>query len=73
MDDLIPAEDLHVEIWPPRQVGGQHVGSGPSGVKISYRDGDLVVICNTEKSQHRNKQIAMDMLLGGLTSPHYRG
>lgn len=68
----IPSEDITIEVWPPRQQGGQHVGPGPCGIKLTYREGDLIVICNTERSQHRNKAIAMDMLLGGLTSPYYR-
>ena len=65
----IPPEDLKIksERWP----GGQHVGT-PSGVKITHLPSGLIAECKTERSQHRNRQIAMDMILGGLTSPHFR-
>ena len=62
-----------IEIWPPRQVGGQHVGPGPSGVKITHNPSGLVAIAVDERSQHRNKQIAVAMLEGAFTSPNYRG
>lgn len=63
--------DLLIEIYPPRSLGGQHVGTRP-GVKVTHIPTGLVAICETERSQHRNKQIALDMLMGGLTSPSYR-
>lgn len=72
MSEIDPA-DLHITAWPDdRGKGGQHFGT-VSGVKIEHLPTGLVAISNTERSQHRNKNIAMDMLLGGLTSPHCRG
>lgn len=68
---MIPQEDLIIEMWPPRSVGGQQVGIA-TGVKVTHTPTNLIAICATERSQHRNKQIAIDMILGGLTSPHYR-
>lgn len=73
MGDALASEELQIEAYPPRQVGGQHFGSGPQGIKITHLPTGLIAICDTERSQHRNRQIAMDMLLGGLTSPHFRG
>ena len=67
----IRAEDLKVEVSQRNPPGGQHVGT-ESGVKITHLPSGLVAECKTERSQHRNKQIAMDMILGGLTSPHFR-
>jgi peptide chain release factor 2 len=69
----IPGTDLVVEAWPPRPTGGQHVGGGPSGVKIVHTPSGLTAICDTDRSAHRNRNIAMDMILGGLTSAHFRG
>lgn len=66
----INPDDLRVEVIRP-SVGGQHVGSYP-GIKITHIPSGLTALCDTERSQHRNKQIAMDMILGGLTSPSYR-
>lgn len=67
----IPAEDLKVECMDDRGRGGQHVGT-PSGVRVIHLPSGLTAECKTERSQHRNRQIALDMILGGLTSPHYR-
>lgn len=69
---MINPEDLKVEVsrrYPP---GGQHVGT-EQGVKVTHLPSGLVAECRTERSQHRNKAIALDMILGGLTSPHWRG
>lgn len=69
---MIDLADLQIEPWPPQNVGGQQVGLTMMGVKITHLPTGLVAICGTERSQHRNRDIALDMLLGGLTSPHYR-
>ena len=66
----IPAEDLKVECLRPFP-GGQQVGTW-SGIRVTHLPSGLTAECKTERSQHRNRQIAMDMILGGLTSPHYR-
>lgn len=70
---LPPPEDLIVETWPPRQQGGQHVGAGPQGIRIIHTPSGMEAVCVSDRSQHRNRLVAMDMLLGGLTSPHYKG
>ena len=67
----IPAEDLKITSWPDRKTGGQHVGA-PNGVRVEHIPTGLVAIVDCDSSQHRNRSIAMDMILGGLTSPHYR-
>lgn len=68
----IPAEHLKIETWPPREKGGQHVGMGSMGVRIEHLPSGMVAICATDRSQRRNKAVAIDMLLGGLTSPSFR-
>ncbi len=73
MADDIPGSDLLIERWPVVPVGGQHVGTGPNGVKITHLPTGLVAMCDTERSQHRNRTIALDMIMGGLTSPGFRG
>lgn len=72
MSELIPPRDLMTEAWPPRELGGQHVGAGPYGVKITHISTGIVAICATDRSAHRNKRIAIDMIEAALTSPHYR-
>ena len=70
-EQMIRPEDLRVEVVRPYLPGGQHVGVY-CGVKITHIPTGLVAICDTARSQFRNKKIAMDMLLGGLTSPEFR-
>lgn len=71
MADDIPLQDLEVEAWPPRRLGGQHVGVS-SGVKVTHVPTGICAIVDGHRSGHRNRLIAIDMILGGLTSPHFR-
>jgi peptide chain release factor 2 len=66
----IPAEDLRVSAYPNRQAGGQHVGIS-TGVEIEHIPTGTVARCRTARSQHTNKQIAMDMILSALTHPRF--
>lgn len=67
----IKPEDLKVEVARRNPPGGQHVGT-ETGIKITHLPTGLVAECRNERSQHRNRSVAMDMILGGLTSPHFR-
>lgn len=69
--DDIPPEHLKIETWPPR-AGGQQVGLTATGIRIKHLPTGLVAICDVGRSQHRNRAVAMDMILGGLTSPNLR-
>ena len=64
-------EDLKFEVSRRSPPGGQHVGT-ETGVKVTHLPTGLIAECRNERSQHRNKAVAMDMILGGLTSPHFR-
>lgn len=66
-------KDLKIEIWPPRQnKGGQHVGSGPSGVKITHLPSGIEAFVDIGKSQHINRIIALEMIETAITNPHFR-
>ena len=69
---IIRDEDLKVESTQRDSPGGQHVGVDP-GIRVIHLPSGLIAECRTNSSQHRNRSIAMDMILGGLTSLHYRG
>lgn len=69
---MIPDSDLQVEAIRRNPPGGQHVGT-EMGIRVVHLPTGLVAECKTERSQHRNRSIAIDMLVGGLTSPHWRG
>jgi len=71
MSDLISSEDLVVTVWPDRGKGGQHVGT-ETGVRVEHVPSGLVACANLRASQHRNKEIAIEMIIGGLTSRAYR-
>jgi protein subunit release factor A len=55
--------------WPK---GGQHVGTR-TGVRVTHIPTGLSAVCETDRSQYRNRNVAVDMILGGLTSPDFRG
>lgn len=67
---IIRDKDLKIEAL-HRNPGGQHVGTY-SRIRVTHLPSGLMAECETERSQHRNKAIAIDMILGGLTSTHYR-
>ena len=72
MTDLIDPLELVIERWPPNELGGQHVGSGPRGIKITHLPTGMVAIMTSSRSQHQNQQVAMAMIEGGLTCPKFR-
>lgn len=63
-----------VEIWPPvdpESRGGQHVGTAPSGVKVTHLATGIAATCVAGRSQHVNRTIAMDMVLSAITHPMF--
>lgn len=67
---MINPADITIETWPPRLKGGQHVGTGPSGVKITHAAG-IEVCVNTSRSQAINRSLAMEALEGAMTSQYW--
>lgn len=67
------AGTLTIEIWPPRQTGGQTTGGSSSGIKITHQPSGIVAIVDCERSQHKNKALAVEMIEAALTHPMYRG
>ena len=59
-------EDFLIETYPPRNAGGQHVGKLEVGMKVTHLPSGLVAICNTERSQLRNRDVAIAMIEAGL-------
>lgn len=68
---MIDPADLKVEAWPPRDKGGQHVGT-VTGVSVTHIPTGITATVNTDRSQFRNREIAMDMILTALTHPRFR-
>lgn len=68
---MIDPADIIVSAFDPRPPGGQQVGVR-TGVKVEHPESGITVTVTGHRSQHRAKLLAMDALLGALTSPHYR-
>ena len=66
--DMTTPDQFKVECWPPRQTGGQVVGSGPCGVKVTHIPTGAEAVSIYERSQHKNKMIAKEMIEWALAA-----
>ena len=71
---MIPDSELEIKALrdPKYNYGGQHVGMPIEPIQVTHIPSGITATCGVMRSQHRNRQVALEMVEYGVLEAGYR-